>query len=63
MDKDNKGLVDKAHYRSVSTLVLMDSWIKTISIRIVGHIVLRFNPCFNGFMDKDKRRYCVDEHL
>ena len=40
----------------VSTLVLMDSWIKTLLILLYfGHLA-RFNPCFNGFMDKDKRR-------
>ena len=38
----------------VSTLVLMDSWIKTIPPPSALPQHLRFNPCFNGFMDKDQ---------
>ena len=48
----------------VSTLVLMDSWIKTSACHIGLAELACFNPCFNGFMDKDalprewqKRRY------
>ena len=37
----------------VSTLVLMDSWIKTFGLKCTSLTQLRFNPCFNGFMDKD----------
>ena len=43
----------KALLVAVSTLVLMDSWIKTSSKTIDFVRVSCFNPCFNGFMDKD----------
>ncbi len=39
---------------SVSTLVLMDSWIKTMLEKPEPLEHDCFNPCFNGFMDKDK---------
>ncbi len=45
------GSPDEPH---VSTLVLMDSWIKTLPpICGLSSMSWRFNPCFNGFMDKD----------
>ena len=31
----------------------MDSWIKTTIAPVPPNVRLRFNPCFNGFMDKD----------
>ena len=37
----------------VSTLVLMDSWIKTLAATYENRLQSCFNPCFNGFMDKD----------
>ena len=39
----------------VSTLVLMDSWIKTGVNMASLTAMLCFNPCFNGFMDKDSK--------
>ena len=44
---------------AVSTLVLMDSWIKTASKSNPFIALLSFNPCFNGFMDKDLERELV----
>ena len=38
---------------NVSTLVLMDSWIKTRLVPRLSAPQESFNPCFNGFMDKD----------
>ena len=40
----------------VSTLVLMDSWIKTYANNLLIELLEGFNPCFNGFMDKDVRK-------
>ena len=40
----------------VSTLVLMDSWIKTKPVVPTSRSMAGFNPCFNGFMDKDRER-------
>ena len=37
----------------VSILVLMDSWIKSPLFLMHVKLVLCFNPCFNGFMDKE----------
>ena len=53
MDKDSMIPIYRSLFFCVSTLVLMDSWIKTIVIWIIFSPYLRFNPCFNGFMDKD----------
>ena len=54
MDKDLLAHQCQTQYHQVSTLVLMDSWIKTHNIAAEGVHICSFNPCFNGFMDKDK---------
>ena len=53
MDKDRSPQRKSEVLTMVSTLVLMDSWIKTTVQIKDGDIHLSFNPCFNGFMDKD----------
>ena len=39
-------------FLTVSTLVLMDSWINGTCTEEYFNRVHGFNPCFNGFMDK-----------
>ena len=46
------GLVRQEVGCRVSTLVLMDSWINGSNIKLQKIVTDRFNPCFNGFMDK-----------
>ena len=53
MDKDICSLFISYPFMIVSTLVLMDSWIKTAQSSICPEVSSGFNPCFNGFMDKD----------
>ena len=53
MDKDTGHYAPGSVLYRVSTLVLMDSWIKTIRKATGMDIADSFNPCFNGFMDKD----------
>ncbi len=53
MDKDKSIRSPSITCFTVSTLVLMDSWIKTLWVRLVAQCQRSFNPCFNGFMDKD----------
>ena len=56
MDSWIKTLIEGAHTKvgiDVSTLILMDSWIKTNVKAKELNETLSFNPCFNGFMDKD----------
>ncbi len=53
MDKDGIGIARCLRKGDVSTLVLMDSWIKTRTILHLFPKKAGFNPCFNGFMDKD----------
>ena len=53
MDKDWGWLKPNSRYTHVSTLVLMDSWIKTSGGGVIQGFRYGFNPCFNGFMDKD----------
>ena len=53
MDKDPVIEPSCIEIEVVSTLVLMDSWIKTTPTNCVRSCYSGFNPCFNGFMDKD----------
>ena len=55
MDKDRESEPQHFDRKSVSTLVLMDSWIKTNSGSTSHPVGTSFNPCFNGFMDKDDK--------
>ena len=55
MDKDQNPLNECQWHYCVSTLVLMDSWIKTPKTIENPLDALCFNPCFNGFMDKDQK--------
>ncbi len=48
---------------NVSTLVLMDSWIKTAAGHDIDIYDIGFNPCFNGFMDKDQDRQLDGKHF
>ena len=64
MDKDGIAIGKTAAYSLVSTLGLMDWWIKTRTISWTSpSSPLGFNPWFNGLMDKDMSCAMISELL